>query len=458
MNKPGELTIKPIIDKDHGSALYLYSISVIASLGGLLYGFVLGVISGVVPFITDAFNLTPYQVGLAVGNVDIGAMAGALSAGMLSDRYGRKKILILSAFLFALSGILSALADSLWTLLIGRITGGMAVGASLVSALYIAEVAPAKIRGILVTLVQLGIVIGILLAYIFNWLLVDIGPDNWRWMFGVGVIPAMIFLIGLFFVPESPRWLVMHGFTEKAHSILTRIGGTEHAHAELREIHATLDSGEKGSARELFRPGLRNALIIGVLISVFAQSVGINAVIYYAPVIFMHAGYESASSAIFANIAVGAVNFIFTVIAIGTIDRFGRRPLLLAGMAGMFLFMSFTGILFQAAGSHAALVLIPILAFVALYAVSIGPITWVVVSEIFPNRIRGVAMAISMIALYISDFIITLSFPWLIITLGNLTFYLFSGMCLFAFLFVFFMVVETKGKNLEEIERMWETV
>jgi MFS transporter, SP family, arabinose:H+ symporter len=452
MSQPLEQTIAA----SRGSAVYVYVISIIAALGGLLYGFILGVVSGAGPFFTEAFKLTPDQVGLVVGNVDIGGMFGALFAGVLSDRFGRKKILILTAVLFAFSGVLTALATSLAALIIGRLVGGFAVGASLVSALYIAEVAPAKVRGFLVTLVQFGIVIGILLTYVTNWMLVDIGPDNWRWMFGVGIIPAAVFLFGLFFVPESPRWLAQKGMVDKALDILTRIGGDSHARSELREIQATVDSGEKGSVWELFRPGLRTALIIGVLISIFAQSVGINTVIYYAPIIFMKAGSESASAALFANIAVGVINFLFTIIAIVTIDRFGRKPLLLIGLAGMALAMTSTGILFQSAHGGAMLVLIPILAFVALYALSIGPIAWVIVSEIFPNRIRGAAMAISMIALYISDFFVSLKFPWMIDTMGNGTFFFFAGICVLAFLFVWFMVVETKGKSLEEIERMWE--
>ncbi len=443
---------------ERGSSAYVFVISIIAAMGGLLYGFILGVVSGAGPFFTEAFDLTPYQVGLAVGNVDIGGMFGALFAGVLSDRFGRKKILLLTAVLFALAGILTATAASLTALIIGRLVGGFAVGASLVSALYIAEVAPAGVRGFLVTLVQFGIVIGILLTYVTNWLLVDIGPDNWRWMFGVGIVPAAIFLAGLLFVPESPRWLAQRGLKDQALAILTRIGGAAHARSEMREIEAAVDSGEKGSVWELFRPGLRTALVIGVLISVFAQSVGINTVIYYAPIIFMKAGAESASSALFANIAVGVINFLFTMIAIGTIDRFGRRPLLLIGLSGMTLAMLSTGILFQASSGGAVMVLIPILAFVALYALSIGPIAWVIVSEIFPNRIRGAAMAISMIALYISDFIVSLMFPWMIEALGNGTFYLFSGICALAVLFVFTMVVETKGKSLEEIERMWRKV
>ena len=438
---------------DRGSAPYVYGICIIAAMGGLLYGFVLGVISGVVPFITDYFELTPYQVGFAVGNLDLGCIVGALAAGVLSDRYGRKKVLILTAVFFVVSGVMTALPRTFTELVIGRLLGGVAVGASMISALYISEVSPAGKRGLLVSLTQFGIVIGILATFITNWLLVDTGPNNWRWMFACGIFPAVVFLVGLFFVPESPRWLAKQGMTAKALAILTRIGGAGHAETEMREIQTTVEE-EKGSFRDLFRPGLRKALFIGIVISIFAQSVGINSVIYYAPVIFMKTGFESASSALLASIVVGIINFIFTIIAVGTIDKFGRKPLLMVGLAGMFLSMGATGFLFQSEAVSASLILIPILAFVAFYAMSIGPVAWVIVSEIFPNRIRGIAMAISMVALYAADFLVALTFPRLMEKFGNGTFYFFTAVCALAFLFSWLIVFETKGKSLEEIEKM----
>ena len=438
---------------DRGDTVYLYAICIIAAMGGLLYGFVLGVISGVVPFITDYFKLSPYQVGFAVGNLDLGCIVGALLAGILSDRFGRKKALILTAILFVISGVMTALPRTFTELVIGRLIGGVAVGASMISALYIAEVSPAGKRGLLVTLTQFGIVIGILATYITNWLLVDIGPHNWRWMFACGIFPAAIFLIGLFFIPESPRWLAKQGKIEKALAILTRIGGARHAETEMHEIQTAVEN-EKGSVWELFRPGLRKALIIGILISIFAQSVGINSVIYYAPIIFMKTGFESASAALFAVIMVGIINFIFTILAIITIDKFGRKPLLMVGLAGMFLSMGTIGLFFQSDSISATLILIPVLAFVGFYAMSLGPIAWVIVSEIFPNRIRGIAMAISMIALYLADFLVALTFPRMMDKFGHITFFIFAGVCVLAFLFAWLIVFETKGKSLEEIEKM----
>ena len=328
-----------------GSLAYVWTVALIASIGGLLYGYVLGVISGAVPFITDFFGLNDFQVGLSVSMIDIGGIVGSLFAGYLSDKYGRKKILIFTAFLFAISAVLTALPNTFGMLVFGRFIGGTAVGASMISALYTAEIAPARMRGILVSLTQFGIVVGIVLTYLSNWLLVDIGPDNWRWMFGVGVVPAAVFLMGLFFVPESPRWLAKQGKTREALTILTRVGGDCHARKELDEIKNSVES-ESGSIRELFMPALRKPLIIGVLISIFAQSVGINAVIYYAPIIFMKGG-DSASAALFASLIVGIINFIFTIVAVGTIDRFGRKPLLLFGLTGMMLSMLMIGAAFH---------------------------------------------------------------------------------------------------------------
>lgn len=440
---------------NEGSPAYVYVISVIAAFGGLLYGFVIGVISGAMPFITKDFGLSAYQVGFAVGNIDIGCLFGALAAGSLSDRYGRKKILIFTAMLFALSGGLCAAATSFTELVIGRLIGGFAVGASMISALYTAEVAPARIRGFLVCLTQFGIVIGILATYVVNWTLADAGPNNWRWMFAAGILPTIVFLVGLLFIPESPRWLAVRGETERARAILARIGGAAHAESELALIRAAVET-EQGSVRELFRKGLGTALLIGVVVSMLAQSVGINSVIYYSPTIFMNAGYHDASSAFLATVAVGTVNFIFTIVAVLSIDRFGRKPLLLVGLAGMLVSLVSTGILFHASTVSAVWVLIPILGFVALYAVSLGPIAWVLVSEIFPNRIRGVAMAICMSALYISDFAVSFTFPRLMETIGYGVFFVYAAVCAAGFLFVLLAVTETKGKTLEEIETMWK--
>jgi len=386
----------------------------------------------------------------------IACTIGASFAGTLTDRFGRKKILILAALLFMLSAIMSALPRTFMDLIIARFLGGLAVGiASVVSPMYIAEISPAGIRGRLVALNQLAIVIGVLFSYFTNWFLVDIGPNNWRWMFAAEAFPAGIFFIALFFIPESPRWLVKQGNYSKALGILTKIGGKKHAEVEMNEIKSTIDK-EKGSITEILKPGLRVVLLVGVLLAIFQQITGINTVIYYAPKIFMKAGYESASSALLAQVIVGSTNFICTIIAIGTIDRFGRKPLLLIGLAGMGISFALAGLAFQSDTIGTTWILIPIITYVAFFAMSLGPVVWVLLSEIFPTKIRGRAMSIATMVLWISCFAVSQTFPWLVEIIEERTFYMYAIICIFAFVFVLLMVTETKGKTLEEIERMWE--
>jgi MFS transporter, SP family, arabinose:H+ symporter len=439
---------------DTGSLLYVFIISSVAAIGGLLFGFDVGVIAGAIPFITDHFQLNAHQEGFAVSNIIIGCVIGSAVSGPLSDRYGRKKVLIVAALLFAVSAILSALPQSYTELIVARLIGGIAVGASMISALYIAEISPAGKRGFLVSLNQFAIVIGILITYLINWLLVDIGPQNWRVMFACEAVPAGVFFVCLFFVPESPRWLAKNGQTDKAKAVLARVVGRKHAGAEIDEINRTLHE-EKGTITELLQPGLRKALAIGVIISVFAQVVGIGAVIYYAPKIFMIAGFESVSSGLFATVMVGVVNFLGTIVSFVIIDRFGRKPLMYAGHIGMAVSMVFVGLLFNVSTVDTVWVIVPVLAFVAFYAMSLGPVAWVIVAEIFPTKIRGRAMAISMVVLWLSDFSVSQTFPWLMERIEEKTFYIYAAVNVIGFLFAWFVVKETKGKSLEEIEKMW---
>ncbi len=326
-----------------GNKLYLYAVTLVAAVGGLLFGFDIGVISGTIPFITSHFNLNVHLEGFVVSNLLLGSFVGAGFAGMLSDRYGRKIILILAAFLFTLSAVFSAIPQTLMQLIAARFLGGIAVGvASVLSPVYIAELAPARIRGRLVGINQFTIVIGILLTYISNWLLVDIGPNNWRWMFGVETLPSVIFMIALFFVPESPRFLLKQGSRASAFLILTKVGGRRAAESEIKEIESTL-SHEKGNLSELLLPGMRKALIIGILLAVFSQITGMNTLVYYAPKIFLMAGFENVSTAFLANVFIGLVNFLATIIALVTIDRIGRKPLLTFGLSGMFISFVITG-------------------------------------------------------------------------------------------------------------------
>lgn len=433
--------------------LYIYALSTVAALGGLLLGFDICVISGAIPFITKYLNLSVHQEGFAVGMLQLGCIIGS-SAGWFSDRFGRKKLLIISAILFTVSSILSALPESFPELLCVRFLLGLAVGSSMVSALYIAEIAPARNRGLLVSLNQFGIVIGILLTYFTNWLLVDIGENNWRWMFAVGAVPAIVFLIVLFFVPESPRWLVKKGIIDKARIILIKIGGIQYAQNEIVEIQNTIES-EKESIIELFKPGLRKALLIGVLISIFAQATGIGSIIYYAPTIFLKSGYESASSALLASVLVGIINIGGTIIAFFMIDRLGRKPLLYIGLSGMTISLSATGLFYNSGSIPASWIILPMLLVIGFYAMSLGPVTWVILSEIFPTKIRGAAMTVCMIVLWISDYLIAQTFPYMLENIGNKTFYLYTVVCVLALAYTLFILKETKGKTLEEIEKMW---
>jgi len=448
--------MRSVLHKNNGSIIFVYFVSIVAAVGGLLFGFDTGVISGAIPFVTEHFNLNAYQEGFAVSNLLIGCIIGASAAGVLSDRFGRKKILIFTAIFFAISAILSALPRTFTELVIARFLGGLSVGvASMLSPMYIAEISPARIRGRLVSLNQFTIVIGILFSYLANWLLVDIGVNNWRWMFASESFPACFFLVALFFVPESPRWLAKQGKLDNALAILTRVGGRKHAEAEIIEIKSTIDR-EAGSIRELLKPGLRMVLLVGVLLAIFQQITGINTVIYYAPKIFLKAGYESSSSALLAQVIVGITNVIFTIIAISTIDRFGRKPLMLIGLAGMGISFALAGFAFHSQVIGATWILIPIIAYVAFFAMSLGPVVWVLMSEIFPTKIRGRAMSIATMFLWISCFAVSQTFPWLVEKIEEKTFFMYGGICAVAFIFVWFMVTETKGKTLEEIEKMWE--
>jgi MFS transporter, SP family, arabinose:H+ symporter len=441
---------------DEGNALYMYGITIVAAVGGLLFGFDIGVISGTIPFITSHFGLNVHQEGFVVSNLLIGSMVGAGIAGILGDRFGRKRILILAALLFVISAVGSAIPRTLWELISARFLGGIAVGiASVLSPVYIAEIAPAKIRGRLVGINQFTIVIGIMLTYISNWLLVDIGPHNWRWMFGVEAIPAAVFMIALMAIPESPRWLLKQGDRLGAGAILAKIGGKRNAEIQLKEITETL-SHEQGTLGELFKPGMRRALVVGILLAVFSQITGMNTVIYYAPKIFMMAGYENASSALLANILVGVTNFVATIIALAAIDRFGRKSLLYVGLTGMIVSFGITGSIFQSATISGSWIIAPILGFVAFFSMSLGPVTWVMLSELFPTKIRGRAMSIATMSLWLSCFGLSQTFPWLIDRIGGRSFHLFAVICIAALVFVATMIRETKGKSLEEIERMWE--
>lgn len=470
---PSQQTPELANPQDTGSRTYVYLVSAVAAIGGLLFGFDTAVISGANVFIQQQFAVTPLfqslaawlsvekpaalQEGFIVSNLLIGCVVGVSVAGTLSDRFGRRRVLIAAAVLYAMSAVLSALPRTVEELIAARFIGGLGVGiASMLSPMYIAEVAPARIRGRLVTMNQLAIITGILAAYVVDWLLVDIGPTNWRWMFASEALPAGLFLIALLFVPESPRWLIKEGRTDDASDILTRVGGRTNAQKELLEIRSAI-AEEAGSVRQLFEPGLRIALVIGVVMAILQQVTGINTILYYAPRIFLNAGYENASSAFLASIIVGATNALCTVIALWLIDKVGRKPLLLVGSAGMGVSFLVLGLAFRGDAPSGPWILIPILSYVACFAVGLGPVVWVLLSEIFPTRIRGRAMSLATICLWIACFGVSQTFPVLVENkhIGpSGTFWMYAIMCAVTFVFVWRVVFETKGKTLEQIERL----
>lgn len=431
---------------------YVYLISAIAALGGVLFGFDLVIISGTVPFFTRHFELNEFQTGWAVGCINLGAAIGALIGGKLSDSLGRKKLLMACAVLFALTGAGTGWAGSFPLFVTFRMLSGVAVGAAaLVCPMYVAEISPASMRGRMVSFYQLSIVIGILLAYLSNYLLLNWGENNWRWMFSSQSVPSLLFFFGLFFVAESPRWLIRKGRINEAVAVLRRIGGEEYAHVEGKMIQASFSQESRESVKDLFRKDLWPIVFIGIIIAVFSQAVGQNSLFSYAPDLFRQAGMAQ-DSAFLQSIIIGVINFIFTFIAIATIDKIGRKKLLEVGSALLCLdALALAGAFYwQLPG---AWVLLFVLAFIAIYSATLGPVTWVALSEIFPNRIRGNALALATLALWITNFFTTASFPVMKQYWGLPgTFCFHAVICLIYFLFVRARVPETKGKSLEEIE------
>jgi len=441
--------------KTQGSTLYVYMISSVAAVGGLLFGFDTAIIAGAIEFVRSEFELNSHQEGFAVSSLLVGCIAGAACAGVATDRFGRKKLLIATSAFYVGSAVLSAMPHELWQLVAARFIGGLAVGvSSMIAPMYIAEVAPARIRGQLVTLNQMAIVTGILLADVVSWRLEGIGANNWRWMFASAAFPAFMLLIALLFVPESPRWLAQRGFRERALAILATIGGRRHAESEMAEIESAL-SEESGSLSELFKPGLFTALAIGIVLAVLGQVTGINTVIYYAPKIFLTAGFEETKAAMWASVLVGITNFFSTIIAIWLIDRVGRKPLLLFGPAGMGISLALAGTFLTSPSLPATVKILIILAYIASFAIGVGGTVWVVISEIFPTKIRGRAVSLAVMCVWTACFLVAQTFPYLIEKLHERSFWIYAFMCLLMFLFVLFWLPETKGRSLEDIERMW---
>jgi len=537
-------------ENNGGSLSYVWLLTVVAALGGLLFGFDTAIISGAIGFLTSCFDLDPaFEKGWAAASVLLGCAAGAGIAGFLSDRLGRKRMLMLAGLLFFASALGTALPQSVWVFVVFRIMAGVAIGAASISSpMYIAEVSPARMRGKMVSVNQFAIVSGIVIAYFVNYFIAAYGSafdrglatehigapgmpltakaaeafilrvgheidrqavddflfnrlrafagsrdeanreaildflaghditvekllwrwgyrpwnvDNgWRWMFGFAVLPAVLLLGLLLLVPESPRWLTKQGRPDQAEAILTRIGGPDVAEVELAAIRQAI-AEESGSLVQLFQPGMRTALVIGIVLAVLQQVTGINVFLYFAPEIFKKMG-SGVDAALLQQVVVGAVNVAFTVVAIRTVDLWGRKPLMLAGSAGMGL--TLLGMAAAAYWKQTDVWVLPfILGYIACFALSVGPVTWVILSEIFPTRIRGRAMAIATVCLWLADFVVTQTFPmmdeneWLIGAYNRaFPFLLYAEFCGLSVLFVSRCVPETKGKSLEEIERSWK--
>ena len=511
--------------------IFVIKIAAIVALGGFLLGFDASVISGVVKFIEPEFNLTKIELGWAVSSITLTAALGMIIAGPMSDKHGRRKLLKYAAILFTISAIGSALAGTFFWLIIFRMIGGLGVGAALIIApMYIAEIAPPEKRGQLVSFNQLNIVIGISIAFFTNYLILKLGDSdaswtqslgfgkwNWRWMLGLEALPAILYYFGLFMVPRSPRWLMTQDEKEEALGVMKKVVSDKEAVAQINAVEQSINedkSKQKAKLRDIFKKSMRKVIIIGLIVGVFQQIVGINAVLFYAPMIFEQTGIGTNASFIQAAL-VGVTNLGFTIIAMLVIDKFGRKPLLIIGMAGiaicLFLLsygfndatytltqdaiinlpteinheqivqlqdkvfendLDFKAAIVSTLGEESAriheatlvtasakmntlLILIGIIGFVGAFAMSIGPVMWVLFSELFPTKIRGIAIAfVGFVNLGIG-FLVQLLFPWELSILGNsMTFLIFGVFAVIGFVFIWFKVPETKGKSLEELEEM----
>ena len=496
---------------------YTISISLIVAMGGFLLGFDSAVISGAVNGIRSYFEMTDWELGFSVGCVIFGAMAGNIVAGPLSDKFGRKKLLIVTALLFTISALWSATATNYVSFVIARIIGGVGIGgAILIAPIYIAEIAPPKLRGSLVSLNQLNIVLGISVAYFSNYFLKDLEGESWRWMLGVETIPAFLYFLGLFIVPRSPRWLIQKlNKVSLAKKILIKIGGDQFAEETCREIQRGIDKKEaKGTYADFFSRRMKIIVIIAFGLAFFQQITGINAIFYYAPTIFEQAGGSTDASFLQA-IVVGLTNLIFTFVAIYLIDKLGRKPLLIIGTSAMAIALSMATLAFNNAtynfndttiakigndeikttlselkgttyasqkelfatvepmlseenfrefrtneiknfiSINASLVLIAILLYVAAFAISLGPVMWTMLSEIFPGNVKGIAISIVGFFNSLVSYTVTQFFPWELTNLGpTVTFAIYAFMAVLSLLFVYKFVIETKGKTLEEVEEL----
>lgn len=450
---------------------YIFTIAAIAALGGLMFGYDWVVIGGAEVFYEKFFHLTSaLQIGWAMSSALVGALFGAMFGGALSDKFGRKPLLLISGFLFVTTSIATGLAPDFHFFVMARLLGGVAIGiSSNLAPLYIAEVAPARMRGRLVSLNQLTIALGVVAAQLVNWLIAEPTPAGlpldqlpldswncqlaWRWMFGVTAVPAVVFFVSMFFVPESPRWLAKKGHHKRARGVLVKIGGEDYAERSVKDIEATLvNEIDRVNLRELLEPKMLRIILIGVVLAVFQQWCGINVIFQYGSRIFAEAGYE-VSGILFNIVITGVVAVLMTFVAIGTVDRWGRRILMLSGALGLSVIYLLVGWAYHRHMTGLVPVTL-VVAAIGCYCYSLAPITWVILSEIFPNRIRGGAMSVSVVALWMGNFVVSQTFPLMYQKLGLAQcFWVYAIICFAGFLFILMRLPETKGKTLEQIER-----
>ncbi|MBE7177334.1 MAG: sugar porter family MFS transporter [Mucilaginibacter polytrichastri] len=431
---------------------YIIGLSFISALGGYLFGFDFAVISGALPFLRTTFALDAWWEGFLTGSLALGCMLGCMLAGGIAERYGRRPGLMLSACIFAVSSLAIALSGSLLFFVVMRFAAGIGVGmASMLCPMYIAEISPANVRGRNVAINQLTVVIGILVTNLVNYFLAGGGDDAWRWMFGLGAVPSLVFLAGVFFLPESPRWLVKNGRSDEASRVLGRVGPPHYVQETLAAIRSSLSGHARTPFRAVFAKAVRPAIIAGIVLAVFQQLCGINVVFNYTSTIFESVGAD-LDRQLFETVAIGLVNLVFTVLAMLLVDRLGRKPLMLAGSAGLcVLYVVLATLLKQHAS--AGIISAAVLSAISLYAISLAPVTWVLISEIFPNHIRSAASSLAIVCLWAAYFVLVFTFPVMAEKLGTYgPFYVYAGVCLLGFLFVLARVTETKGQTLEELE------
>ena len=436
---------------------YVVLLATIAAISGLLFGFNTAVINGVLLFLRRQFTPSNLETEIAASSLLVGALLGAAGASMIGDRYGRKKSLMFSALLFTISPLAAAAANTVMSFSVARLIGGLAIGlASVLTPVYIAEISPSKNRGALVSFNQLAIVTGILVSYLVSWQFSGMGSNSWRWMLAVAAIPSVVFFLGLFAIPESPRWLISRGRQVEAERILTRLIGTGAANVQVQAVSRAA-SAEQGSWREVFSRDMRGRLAVGMILALFSQITGVNTVLYYGSIIMSeHFPVQSAGMALAANVVIGTVNLIFTIIAMIFLDRWGRRAILMTASGGMGIALTLLVIGLNSHNTSAGFMLITILFYVAFFALGLGPGPWLIISEIFPNKVRGRAASIATSILWSGALLVTFTFLSLVKTL-NLwgTFAIYGALSFACFFYVWKMVPETKGRTLEQIQEAW---